>query len=51
MKDEMKTQIVEDLKKAKKAGNITAKQIKEIVQGAVSKTAESTRESAGSIYC
>lgn len=43
MKDEIKTQIVEDLKKAKESGDITAKQVKKIVQDAVSKTAESVR--------
>jgi len=38
MIDEMKIQIVEDLKKARVTGDITAKQVKGIVQGAVSKT-------------
>ena len=49
MIDEMKTQIVEDLKKARLTGDITAKQVKGIVQGAVSKTDQRVRESAGSI--
>ena len=49
MMDDMEKQIVEDLKKAREVGDITAKQIKEIVQDAVSKTTESVGESAGSI--
>jgi len=49
MMNEIKKQIVDSLKKAREASDITAKQVKEIVQGAVSKTAESAIGGAGSI--